>query len=1020
VGIGKNVLDIGLRIAGALGAGLQDLAADRLLKAEGETQRTGPGGKDKDTAEGNPVPEKPAEKDPKSLFWDPFTVVEQLGYKDKPSQVTYGTLRAIARRMPVVGAVVKTRIDQLASFCTPQEDRYTVGFRVKLRDSKRSPSKAERKWTEQMEQLMLRTGVTKHPRGRDSFETLVRKLAFDSLIFDQTCMEVVPDRLGRPCEWYAVDAGTIRLADQKSVRQDEDDTKNVKYVQVYDGLVISQYTQAQMAWGVRNPRTDIRLYGYGESELEQMISAITSLLWAWEYNQRFFCIRGSTLVTTREGQQLVEDLAGREFEAWDGRAWQKARAFETQRQPVARTVLWNGLSLESGPEHRVRVIPRESLDGTPEWRQQQELAQGDCVLVDTQVSDPPMDLLAFLVGKEYQTDRCTGRAFVPTKELVEDPEFWEMMGFALGDGYWPTLGARASPRWLRIFPHFEKDLPLFEKFLAVCTRHGIHAQQVQINKSMERRSDGGRGYPSIQIGHRAFIEWLNDLGFTGSTSGKRIAPVLWRQPAWVRAALMRGLFSADGCTVQHRTGYCTPTLCCVNDVLRQDVLRCLFSLGVAANDVGTGKSRKGTIAVQNVAQFVEVIGYLLPYKREGTPRSSGAKDRWDGLHPACSRRVASRLQEIGHGKFSASDWDLIRKAARGDCRLSRPRAVMYLRQVGQEIPEELFYYQIPVDYTEVTSESELMFDVEVFSEEHAFLANGMMVHNSQGTSAKGILNFKGAIPNAQLDQFRRHWYMMISGVENAWRTPVTNAEDLQWVNLQQNNRDMEYNAWMDFLLKVVCAFYAMDPSEINFKYGNVGQKGSLSEEDSAGKLTESRERGLRPLLRHFASLFNRYLIWPTNENFEFEFVGLDSLTRGESADLAGKLVKTVRTVDEIRAEDDLPPMPDGLGKLILDPTFFQAWQQQKQQEAQQAAGGGQPGQPGAPQPGGDGGPAPDGPAGPGGQGAPGAPEGQPGGEQPDFESLLAQYEQEPEPEETAAKSLSEGSLARRMIVDIEL
>lgn len=1031
MGIGKDVLGIGLRLAGAFGAGLQDLAHDALAKAEGETQETGPGGRDKDTAEANPVPDKPAKEDPKSLMWDPYAIVEQLGFKDRPSQITYGTLRAIVRRMPVVGAVINTRIDQLAGFCVPQENRFQVGFRVKLRDSKRSPTKVERKWTEQMEQLLLRTGVTKHPRGRDSLETFIRKLAFDSLTFDQDCFEVVPDRKGRPCEWYAVDAATIRLADQQGARMDED-TDATRYVQVYDGLVISEYAQSELAWGIRHPRTDIRLYGYGESELEQMITAITSLLWAWEYNQKFFCIRGDTLVTTRMGQQSAADLAGTEFETWDGRAWQKARAFETQQQPVARTVLWNGLALESGPEHRVRVIPKDSLDGTPEWRQQQELIPGDCVLVDTQMSDPQLDLNSLLVGKTYATDRCTGRAFTPTEALVRDVEFWEMLGFALGDGYWPKLGADRSASWLRLFPHFQKDYPLFQKFLGVCQRHGIHASETKINGKVER-SDGGMGYPCIQIGHRAFVEWLYDLGFHCSTGGKRIGAVLWQQPAWLRAALMRGLFSADGCTAQHRTGYRTPSVYCENPVLRQDILRCLLSLGVCVNNVGTGAHRKGTVLVQDVARFTEMIGYLLPYKKAGTPRAPSSRDRWDGLHPACSRRVAGLLRDAQReGLFSVGEWDLIRKASRGDCRLSRPRAVALLRQAGLEIPEELHYHQILVDYLEISQESELMFDVEVFSEEHAFLANGMLVHNSQGSSAKGILNFKGKLPGNQLEQFRRHWYMMLSGVENAWRTPITNAEDLQWISMQANNRDMEYNAWMDFLLKVVCSFYSMDPSEINFKYGNVGQKSGLSEDSNAEKISESRERGLRPLLKHFADQFNRNLIWPTNESFEFEFVGLDSMTRDKAADLTTKQVKSIRTVDELRAEDDLDPLPDGKGEVILDNVWMQFAQQKDaatQQEEQGGAPGGPPGGAGGP-PGAEGPPPPAGgaPGAPGGQpGAPGGQGGAPGGQQgaeqaPDFEQLLGEYER-PAPEE-GAKSLTagraRGPLASKIVLDLDI
>jgi hypothetical protein len=230
---------------------------------------------------------------------------------------------------------------------------------------------------------------------------------------------------------------------------------------------------------------------------------------------------------------------------------------------------------------------------------------------------------------------------------------------------------------------------------------------------------------------------------------------------------------------------------------------------------------------------------------------------------------------------------------------------------------------------------------------------------SQGSAAKGILNFKGAIPETQLRAFRRHWYQMISGVENAWRTPVTNADDLQWINMQNTNRDMEFSAWMDFLIKVVCALYCLDPVEINFLYGNIGQSSTLQEASNKEKITESKERGLRPVLNWLATWINRGIIWPMNENFELEFVGLDARTRDEVNAYNQTAVRTIRTIDELRAEDDLPPLPNGTGQVLLDPGWLQVKQQaeqaqqQQQQQAQQAMQPQQPGLqgPGQPPPG---------------------------------------------------------------------
>jgi len=552
-------------LAGATGEALIDYADwDPLVKARSidvepdEGQERTPGGTSEDTATNAPVPDQKATDDPKTLFWDPFAIVEQLGYKERPSSVTYGTLKAMCWKMPIVQAIIKTRIDQMSSFCQPAKNRYDLGFKIKTRESEKEPTKAEREWATQMSTLIMRTGVTDNPRGRNTFETFIKKIMWDSLVYDQFAFEIVPNRKGEPVEWYAVDASTIRLADSASTYLDEDLDKAVRYVQIYDGMVIAEYTQEELCFGVRNPRTDIRLFGYGTSELEMLITVVTAMLFGWEYNVNMF---------------------------------------------------------------------------------------------------------------------------------------------------------------------------------------------------------------------------------------------------------------------------------------------------------------------------------------------------------------------------------------------------------------------------------------------------------RQGTAQKGLLNFKGAIPEKSLRQFRRMWYMMLSGVENSWRTPITNAEDLQWINMQNSAKDMEYAAWYDFLIKIACAMFTMDPVEVNFKYGNVGQKGALAESSNREKVTESKERGLRPLLRKVETCINQYIIWPINENFEFQFYGLDAGTKSEVADLNTKLVKSTRTVDELRAEDDLPPLPDGKGEVILDPTWLQYAQ------SKEAAAGGQ-------MPGAEGG-APE-------EGAP------QGDEEVDFESLLNQEfggeegqeggEEETEPAQPAKPEATQKS----MVVDLRL
>jgi hypothetical protein len=473
--------------AGSAGPGVVDLQKARLASADSAPATS--------FGTGAGMPDKPA-GGPETLAYDPFALIEQLGYREKPTTLTYATLQAMVWKVPMINAIIQTRVNQMASFCRSQTRRdQETGFIVRMRDLRDKPSPADRKRAREIEQLLLTTGVTDDVRSRSSFEQIIRKMTRDSLTYDQVNLEVVPDAKGRPACWYVADPVTIRLADSSRITEDDSLTRP-HTVQIYDNVVINEYTRKEMVFGVRNPRSDIRNHGYGTSELEMLITTVTQLLWGLQYNANFF---------------------------------------------------------------------------------------------------------------------------------------------------------------------------------------------------------------------------------------------------------------------------------------------------------------------------------------------------------------------------------------------------------------------------------------------------------SQGSVAKGLLNMKGAIPEKQLRAFRRQWYQMISGVENAFRTPIVNAEDIQWVPMQESNRDMEFSAWIDFLIKVACSIYMIDPVEVNFNYGSGGGK-QMFEGAHKTKIVESKARGLLPMLRFFEDIFNQHIIWQIDPNFALEFTGLDPMTPKEMQDLKTQRVRTYQMVDELRAEEDLPPLPHNMGEVVLDPNWMMMRRDQiLQEQAEEAA-----------------------------------------------------------------------------------
>lgn len=436
---------------------------------------------------------------PKSMIFDPFLYLEQFGYREKPSRITFDHMKQMVERNSVLAAIIQTRVNQVASFAQPQKDEYSVGFRITLRDRRKTPDKDERKTIRDLEEFFCNTGVT-NGAMKDDFETFMRKVTRDTLVFDALAVETVPRRNGKVADFYAVDATTVRLAEYEYAEDEQIDGERggkIAYVQVLGGAIDTEYTADEMSYWIRNPRTDLYANGYGYSELEMIVTAVTSHLWAEEYNRRYF---------------------------------------------------------------------------------------------------------------------------------------------------------------------------------------------------------------------------------------------------------------------------------------------------------------------------------------------------------------------------------------------------------------------------------------------------------SQGSAPKGILNIRGNIQGEQLEAFKRQWLAQISGVSNAWKTPILNAEDeIQFIPFNQSSRDMEYGLWLEYLIKICCAVYQIDPSEVNFDLKGGMAAAPLFESSNEAKQKISRDRGLNPLLRFLANNINRRILWKIDDKYRLDFVGLDSKTPEETMDMDIKALQNFKTVNEIRRKNNLPALEGEEADLILNPVYVQAKQQAKMAEQQAEA-----------------------------------------------------------------------------------
>ncbi len=240
----------------------------------------------------------PSDPGPKSFFTDPFQYLDHqgIGYREQPNELTYGTLKAMSERDVIISGVIQTRQNQVASFCERPRNKYAVGFGVFPKNKERKLTDSERNHMRDLECFLLNTGVNRNDE-RDDFETFIRKIVRDTLRFDQVNFEMIPRRNGKPHSFVAVDPGTIRILKPKKKKggpsRTPEEYLRPKYAQIVQGRVVTEYNEDELAFGVRNPRTDLYVGGYGMSEVELLILAVTAHLWAEEWNRKVFS-QGST------------------------------------------------------------------------------------------------------------------------------------------------------------------------------------------------------------------------------------------------------------------------------------------------------------------------------------------------------------------------------------------------------------------------------------------------------------------------------------------------------------------------------------------------------------------------------------------------------------------------------------------------------------------------------------------------------------------------------------------------------
>lgn len=201
----------------------------------------------------------------------------------------YDVLLQMAR-VPVISAIIQTRINQIAEFCTPQSDKYSAGFVIAPRDRDTEMTDGLRERINELTRWLETCGDGYKYGGAESFEAFIRMILRDSLMYDQCVFEILKNRKGEVSGFVPVDASTIRRAtlDDEEKAQGRRDWEESAFVQVINGKTVAEWDASSLAFGVRRPRTWIYSRGYGYPELEELVRTVTYLVNAETYNASNF------------------------------------------------------------------------------------------------------------------------------------------------------------------------------------------------------------------------------------------------------------------------------------------------------------------------------------------------------------------------------------------------------------------------------------------------------------------------------------------------------------------------------------------------------------------------------------------------------------------------------------------------------------------------------------------------------------------------------------------------------------
>ncbi|HEX6291349.1 MAG TPA: LAGLIDADG family homing endonuclease, partial [Herpetosiphonaceae bacterium] len=458
------------------------------------------------------------------------------------------------------------------------------------------------------------------------------------------------------------------------------------------------------------------------------------------------CLTPDTLVFTEKGLLRLDEMVEHPKRGWRE---QQLVVMTDEGQRLSRQVFNNGvadvltvntdmgLTITGTPNHKVKVMTRTG----PQWRRLDELQRDDAILVKLGQHAGKLQTLQKPDHRHHNQD-------IVDLPQVLDEELAFFLGYMAGDGF---MTAKEGD-W-RLGVAVAHDSYLIDEMPALIARlfKGVNV------RAQQKENDASLIY---LISNRTVKEFLRINGLDKARSADVCVPRLIRQsPPQVVGAFLRGLFEADG-SPSH--GY--PSLASTSKRLIDEVATLLIGLGCPVTIGQQSGSAEGygskTIWRLRVHSFLGLANWQAMIGCDSRSRFAPCLD----FAPDLSREVsytlpqaeywaepvlsATALPQIDHRatgqRITSTDAALRRKllrSTRGDHNLTLSAYASLSEShpaFAEHAPAVDDLWFVSVESVQPAGQS-LTLDLEV-DDNHTYLANGLVTHNSRRGALMLILN----------------------------------------------------------------------------------------------------------------------------------------------------------------------------------------------------------------------------------------------------------------------------------------